>query len=73
MTLGEFDPWSVVGQIERIIGDSSKRLRTTSIAVVGGWFVKLPGMRPRAPKRNVIVCLVYLYAVVVLASAGPIR
>jgi hypothetical protein len=39
--------------------------------VVGSLFVWLPGMRPRAPKRNVIVALVYLYAVAILASAGP--
>jgi hypothetical protein len=40
--------------------------------VLGFWLVRVPGMRPRAPKRNVIVSLVYLYALVILVSAGSI-
>ncbi|WP_436923964.1 hypothetical protein [Halosimplex amylolyticum] len=32
-------------------------------------FVVLPGMRPRAPKRNTIVLLVYLFLLFVVLSS----
>jgi hypothetical protein len=40
--------------------------------VLGVCILKLPGMRSRAPKRNVIVSLVYLYALLVLVATGLI-
>jgi hypothetical protein len=72
MTVGKFDLPRRVSRLVRVIRGSSRPLWTVPLVAAGFWFVRLPGMRPRAPKRNVIVCLVYLYAVVVLASAGSV-
>ncbi|GAB6862182.1 hypothetical protein JCM17092_22710 [Haloplanus litoreus] len=72
MTFGKRPIPRAVCRFVRALRGSSKPLWTIPLVAAGFWFVRLPGMRPRAPKRNVIVCLVYLYAVVVLASAGPI-
>ncbi|WP_251344256.1 hypothetical protein [Haloplanus halophilus] len=72
MTVGKFDLPRAISRFVRAVRGSPTSLWTVALVAVGFWFVRLPGMRPRAPKRNVIVCLVYLYALVVLLSAGSI-
>ncbi|GAB3319686.1 hypothetical protein EI982_08030 [Haloplanus rallus] len=62
----------VVNRFVGALRGSSRPLWTMPAAALGFWIVRVPGMRPRAPKRNVLVSLVYLYALVVLVSIGVI-
>jgi hypothetical protein len=74
MTLGEFELSRVVDGFSRAVRGSTSLLSAAPVpvAAVGAWCVRLPGMRPHAPKRNVIVGLVYLYAAAILTAIGTV-
>jgi len=72
MTRGEFELRRVAGRCRRLIGKPAKHRLLAPLLTTGSWLLKLPGLRPRAPKRNVILGLTYLYALLVLASVGSV-
>jgi hypothetical protein len=72
MTLGEFELSRLVDRFVRAVRGSTGLLSAAPLAPIGSWCLRLPGMRRRAPKRNVIVGLVYLYAGAILIAAGTV-
>ena len=58
----------VVSGIFSALRRSSQPLLSISVATVVLCVVWVPGMRPRAPKRNVIVGLVYLCVLAILGG-----
>jgi hypothetical protein len=72
MTPGEFELSRVTDGFLRAVRGSTDLLPVTFIGTIGAWCVRLPGMRRRAPKRNVIVGLIYLYAAAILIAAGTV-
>jgi hypothetical protein len=72
MTLGELALSRVVSRFRRAVAESSTYLPIAPLGTVGSWLVRLPGMRPHAPKRNVIIGLVYLYLGSVLTAIGTV-
>jgi hypothetical protein len=69
MTLEEFDPTRLVRGFWGVVRRSPG---SRAIATVGSWCLWLPGMRPRAPKRNVIVGLVYVYVGSIVTAVAVI-
>jgi len=72
MTRGGPERFRVFDRFRRAVRGSSDCLRIATLGAVGSWFLRLPGMRPRAPKRNVILGLIYLYAALLLLSIGSV-
>jgi len=69
MTLGSVQLSRVVRRCRRAVRE---QWWLPPLIATGAWLLKLPGMRPRAPKRNVILGLLYLYGVLVLVSIGSV-
>jgi hypothetical protein len=67
MSLEEFDPPRLFRRFRRAVRRSS---RLTTLSIVWSWWLRLPGMRPQAPKRNVIVGLVYVYVGSILTAVA---
>jgi len=72
MTFGDFELSRIVRRCRRVVRDQSDHRLLLLLTATGAWLLKLPGMRPRAPKRNVILGLIYLYALLVLISVGSV-
>jgi hypothetical protein len=72
MTLGGVELLRAVRRFRRAISNQSTRRWLGPLVVTGSWLLRLSGMRPRAPKRNVILGLMYLYALLVLVSIGSV-
>ncbi|WP_049935668.1 hypothetical protein [Haloplanus natans] len=62
----------VVRRFRRAVSDPSEHRWLRPVVATGSWLLRLPGMRPHAPKRNVILGLLYLYGLLVLASVGAV-
>jgi hypothetical protein len=72
MTLGGVELIRVVRRFRRVIREPSSSRLFGPVFVTGSWLVRLPGMRSHAPKRNVILALVYLYVLLILVSVGSV-
>ncbi|AZH24903.1 hypothetical protein [Haloplanus aerogenes] len=72
MTLGSVELSRVVRRFRRAVRDPSEYRWLHPLLATSAWLLKLPGMRPRAPKRNVILGLIYLYGLLVLLSIGSV-
>jgi hypothetical protein len=62
----------VVSRFRRAISEPSEHRWLRPVVATGTWILQLPGMRPHAPKRNVLLGLLYLYGLLVLASVGSV-
>jgi hypothetical protein len=72
MTFGGVELLRAVRRFRRAISNQSNRRWLGPLVDAGSWLLRLSGMRPRAPKRNVILGLIYLYALLILASVGSV-
>jgi hypothetical protein len=72
MTLGGVELLRVVRRFRRAVRNQSNRRWLAPVVVTGSWLLRRSGMRPHAPKRNVILGLIYLYVLLVLGSIGPV-
>jgi hypothetical protein len=72
MTLGVVELLRAARRFRRAISNRSTRRWLAPLVDTGSWLLRLSGMRPRAPKRNVSLGLIYLYALLVLVSVGSI-
>jgi len=72
MTLGGVELSRVLRRFRRAVSEPSKNWWLVPFVATGSWLLRLPGMRPRAPKRNVILGLIYLYVLLILASVGSV-
>jgi len=72
MTLGVVELLRAARRFRRAISNQSTCRWFGPFVDTGSWLLRLFGMRPRAPKRNVILGLMYLYALLVLVSVGSV-
>jgi|GEM_PF-3448249 len=72
MTFGGIEPLRLVRRFRRVVADLSSHRWFVPFAVTGSCLLRLPGLRPRAPKRNVVLGLIYLYALLILVSIGSV-
>jgi hypothetical protein len=72
MTPGSVELSRVLRRFRRAVREPSKHRWLVPFVATGSWFLKLPGMRPRAPKRNVILGLLYLYVLLILVSLASV-
>ena len=68
MSPDDFQLTRVVSGLLSALRRSSQPLLSISVATVALCVVWIPGMRPRAPKRNVLVGLVYLCVLTALSG-----
>jgi hypothetical protein len=72
MTRGEFELTRVVRNFCRVVRDPPDHRWLGPLVTAGAWLLRRSGMRPCAPKRNVLLGLIYLYALLVLVSVGSV-
>jgi hypothetical protein len=72
MTLGGVELSRVLRRFRRAVSKSSRDWWLAPFTTTGSWLLRLPGMRPRAPKRNVVLGLIYLYVLLILVSIGSV-
>ncbi|RCU46367.1 hypothetical protein DU504_03005 [Haloplanus salinus] len=72
MTLDVVELFRAACRFRRAISNQSTRRWVGPFVGTGSWLLRRSGMRSHAPKRNVILALIYLYAVLVLVSVGSV-
>ena len=72
MTLDGVELSRVLRRFRRAVREPSKNRWLVPFVTTRAWLLRLPGMRPCAPKRNVILGLIYLYALLILVSVGSV-